>query len=94
MYVCTYIYIYIYIYNFWCYFVSIKVFIAQLCGNVIFIIEHTYIPKFLVLRFEELTPRKSMSSIDVCILSYSWIQSTEVCRTQGGVVALENQEWS
>ena len=38
-----------FIYNFWRNFVSITVFIAQLCGNVFCIIEHTYILKFLVL---------------------------------------------
>jgi hypothetical protein len=48
-------------------------FIAQLCGNVICITEHMYIPKFLVLWYKELTPRKAMSSVDVCVLKYSWI---------------------
>jgi hypothetical protein len=85
---------YVCIYNFWRYFVSFKVFSAQLCGGHFFIIEHMYILKILVLWFEELTPQNATPSIDICILRYSWIHRTEVCRTQGGVIALENQEWS
>jgi hypothetical protein len=71
---------------FWRYLIAITWFSANLCGDVICVIDLCTVPSSFLLWFEKLASRNAMSAFDVCI------HCTAVCRTPGGVIVFENQE--